>query len=50
MQDIMYVNIKVHREAKILELTQDKFQEIRDRYDKVGFSTKVLAYQNKILK
>jgi succinate dehydrogenase/fumarate reductase flavoprotein subunit len=50
MQDIMYVNIKVQREAKILELTQEKFQEIRDRYEKIGFSTKVLSYQNKILK
>jgi succinate dehydrogenase/fumarate reductase flavoprotein subunit len=34
MQDIMYVNIKVSKEAKILELTQEKFQEIRERYDK----------------
>ena len=50
MQDIMYVNIKVSKEAKILELTQEKFQEIRERYDKQGFSTKVLAYQNRILK
>lgn len=50
MQDNMYVNIKVSREAKILELSQDKFQEIRDRYDNQGFSTRILAFQNKILK
>jgi hypothetical protein len=49
MQDIMYVSLKVQKEAKILELTQEKFQDIRDRYDK-HFSTKVLAYQNRILK
>jgi hypothetical protein len=45
----MYVSIKVQKEAKLLELTQEKFQDIRDRYDQ-NFSTKVLSYQNRILK
>ena len=46
----MYVDVRCAKDVKILELSQEKMQEIRQKYDKQGFSTKVLAFQNRILK
>ena len=52
MQDSMYVDVRSATSVKTLELSYAKMKEIQDNYssDSHGFSTQVLAYQNRILK
>lgn len=46
----MYVDVRCQKDTRILELKYDKLEEIKKRFAKQGFHTKVLGFHQKILR